>query len=165
MSITVYKESQAFRQKWVIAILIICCLFAIYPLMMQLGFGESIGNKPLSIGEAILLFALSIGVSLLFYLFRLDTEISKEGISARFFPLHQKFRRFAWDSIESIEVRKYKPIWDYGGWGLRFSQKNKAWTISGNLGIQIKFKNGKALLIGTKDPEAVKNILTDLQKA
>jgi len=47
-------------------------------------------------------------------------------------------------------VRKYKPLLEYGGYGIRGFGNNRALNISGNTGLQLVFKDGRKLLIGTK---------------
>lgn len=162
MSEPLFKESQRFRQPWLFVLLIIINIITLYPVIMQVVLGNELGNNPKNNGEYILLYALTIGISALLFVFRLDTEIRKEGISARLFPLHRKFRRFAWADIQQTEVREYKPIREYGGWGIRFGKNGKAWNISGNKGIQLVFQNGKKLLIGTNRPEEAKKVLDEL---
>jgi hypothetical protein len=59
--------------------------------------------------------------------------------------------------LESISVRSYNPLREFGGWGYRSwgGKKGNAWNISGNQGLQLQFKSGKELLIGTQQPEAL----------
>ena len=54
--------------------------------------------------------------------------------------------------IIKYEIRKYRPIIEYGGWGIRFNKSGKAYTVSGNIGIQIQMSTGKGILIGTQQP-------------
>ena len=163
MSEPLFKESQRFRQPWLILLFIVLNLMFLYPLFQQLILGEPYGDEATSNAELLLMSLLTLGISALFFIFRLDTEISNDGISARLFPLHRKFRRFAWKDIQQIEVRQYKPVWEYGGWGIRYGKNGKAWNISGNQGIQLVFQNGKKLLIGTNDAEAVRGVIDQLK--
>ena len=53
---------------------------------------------------------------------------------------------------------------EYGGWGLRggfFLNKGKgtAYNVSGNIGIQLEFVNGKKILIGTHKRDEVDRVL------
>jgi hypothetical protein len=57
--------------------------------------------------------------------------------------------------IESFEVRTYRPVTEYGGWGIKGSSRNKAYNISGNVGLQLKLKNGRRVLFGTQESQAV----------
>lgn len=157
-----FTESQRFRQPAIILLFVILNGGFLYPVIQQVILGYPVGADPVTNFELVLASILSLAFTALFFIFRLDTEISDQGISARLFPLHREFRRFSWDDISHIEVRKYKPLREYGGWGLRFGRNGKAWNISGNQGIQLVFQNGKKLLIGTNQPEEVQKVLDTL---
>jgi len=94
-------------------------------------------------------------ITLLFSVLRLDTEIREDGVYVRFFPLRVNFRKYPWEDIEKIFVRKYRPLLEYGGWGIRFSLSGngRALSVSGNKGTQLVLRNNAKLLIGTNKPE------------
>lgn len=56
-------------------------------------------------------------------------------------------------------VREYKPILEYGGYGIRYSFSGKAYNVRGKMGLQLKFKDGGKLLIGTQKMEEMEDIL------
>ncbi len=163
MSTPIFTESQRFRQPWLILLFVALIGGFLYPVIQQVLLGNPVGAEPVTNFELVLALISSLLFTTLFFIFRLDTELSDQGISARLFPIHRSFRRFAWKDIQHIEVRQYKPLREYGGWGIRFGFKGKAWNISGNKGIQLVFTNGKNLLIGTNKPEEVQKALDNLQ--
>ena len=60
-------------------------------------------------------------------------------------------------------AREYKPLREYGGWGIRCSLKRgKAYNVSGNKGVQLVFKNGKQLLIGSQKAEALEEAIRSI---
>jgi hypothetical protein len=71
----------------------------------------------------------------------------------RFFPFHRNFKRFAFEDFGEYYAREYRPLLEYGGWGIRCGKNGKAYNVSGKKGLQIIFKNGKKLLIGSQNPE------------
>jgi hypothetical protein len=153
----IFIEKQKFRQWWVILIIIALNALTAYGIISQLLIGKPFGQHPMSDFwlnvTAFLVFLLSLFILIL----RLETHVSSDGISVRFFPLHLKFKKFSWDAISECYVREYAPIGEFGGWGLRiglFGQGN-AWNVAGNKGLQIQFKNGKKLLIGTQKPDLI----------
>jgi len=83
----------------------------------------------------------------------LITEVRSDGIYLKFVPFHFKFKYYPYGEIKSYEVTEYKPIREYGGWGIRYRLNGKAYNVYGNKGIQLTFKNNKKLLIGTQKPE------------
>jgi hypothetical protein len=113
----------------------------------------------------IFVAGISILVTILFFYLKLETLIKKDGIYVRFFPFQISFRHFTWAMLKKIYIRKYRPILEYGGWGLRLQlfRKGKAYTVSGNKGLQLEFVNNKKLLIGTKKAEELTEILKQLR--
>jgi hypothetical protein len=53
------------------------------------------------------------------------------------------------------EARTYRPILEYGGWGIRYSPFAKGWAynVSGNQGVQLELASGKRILIGPQRAE------------
>ncbi len=86
----------------------------------------------------------------LFLSLRLEVKIEESRLSYRMPPLINKERFIQRDEIRSYEVVDFKPIAQYGGWGIRFSPtRGKALTISGSTGLKLHLKNGKDLMLGT----------------
>jgi len=105
-----------------------------------------------------------IAVALLFITLKLETEVRTDGFYVRFFPVHLSYKKFPPQDIIQHYQRQYRPILEYGGWGIRYSFKaGKAYNVSGNQGVQLILKNNKRLLIGSKKPdqlaEAVQSLL------
>ncbi len=97
-------------------------------------------------------------VAFLFSL-RLYTRIDSDGVHYRFFPFHFSWRYIAWRDIAKQEVRQYSPWAEYGGWGMRWGKSGWACTIGGKSGLQLLQKDNKRLLIGTKNPEMMIDII------
>lgn len=83
----------------------------------------------------------------------LTIEVRPDGLYFRFFPLHRSFRKIASEDLAGYEVRTYSPLKDYGGWGIRYGRRGKAYNVSGNRGVQLEFSNGDKLLLGSQKPE------------
>jgi hypothetical protein len=151
-----FHEEQQFRQPWVWLLLLVIALWLTVMfadgIYTQLYLGQAWGDRPMSDTALVVsaAFSLSItaGLALLFYRLKLTTEVGPDGIDIRFFPLTR--RRIYFDSISSCKARTYRPIREYGGWGIRFSRKGKAYNVSGNRGVQLEFKQGRPLLIGSQ---------------
>lgn len=149
-----YKEVQRFTQWWVWALLLVVFFATIIPiitLITENGFDTSYS-------WAIIFPAATTGlVVLLFYFLKLETTIDAKGIHYRFFPF--KKNTIPWQEIESVYVREYSPIKEYGGWGIRFGLSGKAYNVKGNKGIQVKLKSGKKILFGTQNESEVQNVI------
>lgn len=140
---TLFTEKQRFTQWWLWLIMILVVASAFY-------YEESTLEMAVALIIPIFLFVLS-----------LETEISKEGISVRFFPFHLKKKFFSWDEIAKAEVREYSPLLEYGGWGIRRGKSGVAYNVKGNMGLQLVLKSGKKILIGTQKTEELKQILVE----
>ena len=111
-------------------------------------------------GNVILLVVLAC-VGFLFCFGELRTEVRDEALYTRVFPLTRQ-HRFTWDEIRSCEARTYRPLIEYGGWGVRCGRGGKAYNVSGNRGVQLEFTNGKRLLIGSQRAEELAAAIQEL---
>ncbi len=107
------------------------------------------------------IIVLSIFLLILSFLY---VRIEKESIIVRFVPFHLKPKVYLWADIESLELRKYKPLREFGGWGIKGTKNNKAFNVSGDIGLQITFKSGKKLLIGTAEPQKLELALLEIRE-
>ena len=157
-----FTESQKFKQWWLWLILLGINGFLLYGFYIQLLMKQPFGDKPMSDNGLIVAVFISILVSLLFYTIKLQTIIKEDGIYYRFFPIHKAFRKFTWDKIKICFIRKYNPIAEYGGWGLRFGLMGmgKAVNISGNKGLQLVLTTNSKILIGTNKPDELNEVLS-----
>ncbi len=151
-----FTERQRFRQVWVWALLAGLGLLFVWAFIQQIIMGIPWGNNPASDTGLLLFSLIPFGIIVLFLAARLETRIDRKGISYRFFPFHRSWREIEWKMISRAYVRQYKPISEFGGWGVRYgSGSSKAYNVSGNHGLQIELKNGKKILIGTIQPEEI----------
>ena len=97
----------------------------------------------------MILLLVFAAVAFLLFFGELRTEVRDEGLYARLFPLTRQ-QRFSWGGIQSCEAKTFRPLLEHGGWGLRCTRDGKAYTFSGNRGVQLEFTDGKKLLIGSQ---------------
>lgn len=95
---------------------------------------------------------IPLGIAYLIWIFRLETEVRQNGLRIRFFPFHRDFKVFELEDLSEYRVRRYRPLLEYGGWGIRWGLKGRAYNVSGNQGVQLVFKDGKRLLLGSARP-------------
>lgn len=149
-----FKEEQRFRQLWIWILVLLASTLPWIGLVIQVIFRQKLGNNPAPDWLLILIWLVfGIGFPLFFYTLRLITEVRKDGIYLKFFPFHRKFKIYLYNQIKSYEVRKYKPIREYGGWGIRYGFGGMAYNVYGNKGIQLILKSNKKILIGTQKPD------------
>jgi hypothetical protein len=154
----IFEEKQQFRQWWLWVIIL---AVAVVEIVVLINKPNGISSIDLIISPgAILLIAI-----LFFFVLRLETKIDESGIYYRFFPFHIKTRFKSWDEIEYAYVRQYEPISEFGGWGIRLTFGNGiALNVSGNTGLQVKYKNGKKILLGTGRQAALAAMMDYLYK-
>ncbi len=146
-----FREVQRFRQVWLWMLVLVITGMQWYAAVEQLIFKRPFGDNPMQdIPLIIYCVIFGIGLPALLFFSQLITEVHDGGIYIRFFPFHRTFRRIAFAEIKRCEVLNYRPIRDYGGWGIRFRCKGKAYNVSGNRGVQIELLNGDRLLIGSQ---------------
>ena len=117
--------------------------------------------------EIILAVLVGIGVPIaitaLFLLLKLETEVRRDGLYVRFFPFHIDFKQFGPEDLSECYARQYKPIREYGGWGIRCSLRNgKAYNVSGNRGVQLVLSSGKKLLIGSQKADELEAAIREI---
>ena len=136
----IFYEIQQFRQKWIWTILLIVLFVLFLPIISGM----------VSILLGVILILTGFCFIWLFYSMKLITEIKGDSIHIKFSPFTTQIIPF--NEIIKYEIRQYRPIIEYGGWGIRFNRSGKAYTVSGNIGIQIQLSVGKGILIGTQQP-------------
>ncbi len=164
-SSALYRETQSFRQWWMWALVLIIAAMSLYGAVQQLILGRPFGNNPAPDGWMIVIaIVVGIGLPLFMYMNKLTTEIRNDGLYIRFFPLQLSFIKITPQEIKRFEACTYSPLGDYGGWGIRFGNKGKAYNVSGNRGVQLELTNGKRLLIGSQRPEELVQTLTSITR-
>ncbi len=154
-----FSEEQSFRQPWLwtlllASLLLVLGLFA-YGMVEQLLLGRPWGSRPmpdwalLLVGTSAIL--LSSGITYLFLRLRLITQVRDEGLLVHFYPLRR--RLIPWSKVTGCEARSYRPLREYGGWGIRFSRAGIAYNVSGNQGVQLQLRDDRPLLVGSQQAE------------
>jgi hypothetical protein len=163
-----YSEEQRFRSTivWLIMFPVWAVLNIIFGigLYKQIGLGHPWGDEPMSdlglIAVTVAVNLIVIGTALMMLKTRMVVEIRESGLFYRYPPFIIKEKKISREEIERFEVRQYKPIQEYGGWGFRqrkrrFRNAGLAYNVSGNIGLQLYLKNGKKILFGTQRKEAI----------
>lgn len=106
---------------------------------------------------------LPIAIAILFLMLKLETEVRSDALYVRLFPVHVRYKRFTAEDLAECYARQYKPVLEYGGWGIRFDFKGgKAYNVSGKEGVQLVLRNGKRLLIGTQRPDELAEAISSV---
>ncbi len=145
---TEFKETQRFTQWWLWLVLVGSWVVLMYSLATV---------QPQTTLAYFISFVVGMLLPIFFWQMRLMTRITEEGIYVRFVPFHFKEQFYPWESIESAQVRTYSPLMEYGGWGIKygFNGQGKVFNVAGDQGLQLVFKSGEKLLIGTQKPTEI----------
>ena len=161
-----FQETQRFRIRWAWLVIIALNGLFIYAIIQQLILGHPFGNKPApNVVLIVIELFFALFLSFLFTI-RLTTSFDGNGIQYRFYPFQFKTTCIAWHELSDAYIREYSSLYEYGGWGIRQGSPKKGKAIntsaSCNKGLQLRFRDGKMLLIGTKDPDAIQKILDEV---
>ena len=83
--------------------------------------------------------------------FELRIKVNEDGLHYQFSPFHLKFHTIKMDEIESFKAMEYSPLKEYGGWGIRYGFKGKAYNVSGNKGVKVFLRNGSNIMFGSQN--------------
>ncbi len=129
--------------------------FLAYGMYRQLIVGQPWGDRPLSDNGLMVVGSLAFLLFFAFFylLFRIElvVEVHENHLSIRFPPFSH--RTIDLKDITRCNARTYRPILEYGGWGIRYGWKGMAYNVSGNRGVQLELSSGKRVLIGSQRPE------------
>lgn len=154
----IYREFQKLNTLWAWLPLIATFLFMVYVLWQQLVMGNPIGDTPASNGVLIACTALVVGVMITLATMQLKTEITSEGISARFLPFDKA--KFFWSEVDyfTIENPKVKGI------GVKYNPLTRMKYFNTHFGdmLILHLKNGKKFGVGTKQPKEMNAFLDEL---
>ena len=154
-----FKEEQRFRQPWIWTIMLLSLVASLvifgYALIQQLilkePFGDKLASDTVLTITAVTVFILIGGSTLLLYKMKLVTKLDSNCLHIVFSPFRP--RDIALNDIAHWQTRTYRPIWDYGGWGIRVGRRGWTYNVSSNRGVELQLTNGKKLLIGSQRSE------------
>lgn len=100
----------------------------------------------------------------LFLYMKLTVKVDYEFIHIKLFPFASK--KIPITEIFLTEATVFRPIKDYGGYGIRviFSKKESAYFLSGNTGVRIYYAISNPVVIGATDPKKLINAIVYAQQ-
>jgi Family of unknown function (DUF6141) len=147
-----FHEEQRFAWHWMIPLMIPSVVLG-YGVYRQVWQGRRFGDY--AIGNTLLwsVFLVSLAVALWFPQIKLITEVRGEALSIRFTSLWPE-RLIAWSDIRRAETVTYRPIKDFGGYGVRWATgRGMVFNAHGNRGVRMELASGERVLVGSQRPE------------
>jgi hypothetical protein len=149
-----FREVQRFRQLWIWVVVIFLMGTSWYSFIQQIVSKIPFGTRPAPDLVVIVMWILfGWAFPVMVYTAGLTTEVRRDGIHIRFIPFHRQFRTMPFEAIQAYEARTYRPLKEYGGWGIRYGAAGKAYNVSGNRGVQLVLLSGRKILVGSQKPE------------
>ena len=142
-----FEENQRFTQWWLWVILLSFPIISVGPFY----------QNPYYV-------LIGLGIPLLFYTFQLRIKVSMEGLHYQFFPFHFKSHIIKIEDIEKFKAMEYSPLKEYGGWGIRFGFKGKAYNVSGNKGVKVFLKNDTNIMFSSQKYKELEKALKKIKK-
>lgn len=111
------------------------------------------------IGFAVLLYA-TVGT--------MQTEVQEDGILVTFGLLKLIKFRYTKSDILAFRIRQYKPLDEYGGWGIKGMGNHRVLNMKGNMGVELflrKKENKKTaidMMIGSQRAEELADALRQI---
>jgi hypothetical protein len=150
----IFREVQRFTQPWLWALVAITAVFAWFAFFYELFDSLSGSGRDGEIWLIALVWVLvGLGVPALVILCKLVVEVRRDGLYYRYHPFHRTTHRFSREEIKTCAARTYRPIVEYGGWGMRGAWKKgggRAYNVYGNRGLQLELVDGKRVLFGSQ---------------
>ena len=154
----VYREEQSFDWRvYALIALIEACVILTLIWVSQRGHAPAIGGNRRELVLAVFaVLGLFVPLLVAAGLLRMTTEVTPTDVRV-WFGFVPTYRRFIGISeIQKIEVVSYRPIRDYGGWGVRSGRDGeRVLNARGNRGVRLDLSDGSRILIGSQRPEVL----------
>jgi len=154
-----FQESQNLRSALMWIVLTGLLFFSIFSTLSQLLFKIPVGNNPMPNWALICLLLFSILLLLMTALTKLQVDVNHEGIKIDFRPLGRE--TIAWRDVKRVEIRPLSMI----SVGRRYSPKTgHIYNAGADHSLNIELKNGRKLMVSTRQKEALEVYLKRIKK-
>lgn len=145
-----FCEVQQLRQTWVILLAVLAGALAWVPLVVVLA-GDGRHEDPMWL-LVVVAVAFGIGLPLLVWFLRLTVEVRDDRVEVHYRPFTR--RTIALADVVSVAAVTYRPVREYGGWGVKgWSRRKLAYNVSGNRGVLLTLVDGRTVLLGSRRPD------------
>ncbi len=125
---------------------------------------KSTGHGRLAAGIVALLFSgiliLLLPIPAMLVLPQLTIEVRPGEVTAQLWPFQLSPERIDLAGAASHVERTYDPVGEFGGWGIRGRGPSRAYNARGTRGVQLQFYDGTQLLLGSQQPAALADAIT-----
>lgn len=79
----------------------------------------------------------------------LRVEVRQDEIVLALGGGHVFRKRVPYEQIERLEAVRYRPLVEFGGWGVRGSKQRQAWSARGDRAVVLHLVDGRQLYVGS----------------
>lgn len=101
------------------------------------------------IGAILAALAPVILIALLYFTVQLRTSVTDELLQVRLSPFGGI--NVPREDIRSVEVVEYRPLRDFGGWGIRFGTLGKIYSARGSQAVKLDVVRRGAIFVGSQN--------------
>jgi len=146
-----FREEQAIRQPRIRVLVAILPAGFTLLLVWQVVLGHQAGPHPMPNGNVVGWTVFLWLVYLRLITVRLVTTVEPGRLSVSLRGLWT-VRRIAPADVRRTDVVTYRPVEDYGGYGIRLTKRGRAYIASGDRGVRLTLSKGGTILIGSQRP-------------
>lgn len=160
------EEQRLIRShSWLWPILVLPVVLSWWGFVQQILLHRPFGNNP---GPDWMMWVLLVVCGIVFPIFfwtvTMRVRVDTDEVRISYTPLFT--RRIAIREILNCAACGYRPLWDYGGWGIRWSSgKGWVYSVSGNKGVSLELAGGRRLVIGSREPEPLAAAIQSVMSA
>ena len=154
----VYREEQNFDWRAYALLAAVEALIALTVLWLERRGHDPARTGPLGALALQAFAALGLAAPPLVWvgLLRMTTEVTPTEVRVWFGWVPTYRRAFPVAAVQKVEVVSYRPLADYGGWGVRTGRDGeRVFNARGNRGVRLDFADGGRVLIGSQKPETL----------
>ncbi len=168
----VHYREQTWAPLWAIVLIWGACLAGVIATITpMMRIAEIAGRYDDGMSQSTVLTLVGISVVLLLVVsltvafMRLDVEVRADHIFIAFGPIHLVRKRIHFSEIESVRGLTYRPLVEFGGWGIRPRPSRTAWTIRGNQAAAVTLRSGRQIYVGSEYPQRLAGAIQAAMRA
>ena len=101
----------------------------------------------------MLLGGTAVFLAALVAMSRMQTEVTADSVDISMFYLISE--SIPHGQIAEHQVLEYRPLREFGGWGLRYGPSGRAYSMSGSEGVRLVLDDGSQVTLGSQNAEAL----------
>lgn len=110
-------------------------------------------SRGTGIGTALGLVALGLLIEVLLNGLTVELTASELQLHLGRIPVIRK--RIPLREIKAFEAVTYRPLREFGGWGVRGFGRRQAWSARGNRAVRLQLEGGREIYVGVDEPRVL----------